>query len=128
MAGDADRVRTPPSPYAGKFLGKFGLPAATAASFTTGGAEANLSAFVVALTRNFPAYGEGGVRTLSASPAIYLTRDAHDSFNKIAHMTGLGRRALRIVRTDRDLKMDVGDLARQVRADRGNGFAPVMVI
>src|SRR2546426_7970948 len=32
---------------------------------------------------------------LSASPTIYLTGEAHHSFNKIAHITGLGRRALR---------------------------------
>src|SRR6185295_2023495 len=87
--------------------GKFGLPADTAASFTTGGAEANLSAVVVALTRAFPAYGDGGLRSLPAQPAIYLTREAHDSFNKIAHMTGLGRRAVRTIATDRDLKMDL---------------------
>ena len=30
-------------------------------------------------------------RALPASPTIYLTREAHDSFNKIAHMTGIGR-------------------------------------
>jgi len=40
--------------------GKFGLPAATSASFTAGGAEANLSAVIVALTRAFPEYGESG--------------------------------------------------------------------
>jgi glutamate/tyrosine decarboxylase-like PLP-dependent enzyme len=108
--------------------GKFGLPATTAASFTTGGAEANLSAVIVALTRAFPEYGEGGLRSLSASPTIYVTREAHDSFNKIAHMTGIGRRALRTVATDRDLKMDVGDLARRVAEDRGNGLAPIMVV
>src|SRR3979490_324891 len=91
--------------------GKFGLPAASSASFTTGGAEANLSAVIVALTRAFPEYGEHGLRSLSAAPTIYLTREAHDSFNKIAHMTGIGRRALRTVATDRDLKMDLPDLA-----------------
>jgi len=108
--------------------GKFGLPAATRASFTTGGAEANLSAVIVALTHAFPEYGEGGLRSLSASPTIYLTREAHDSFNKIAHMTGIGRRALRTVATDRDLKMDLVDLARRVAEDRRNGLAPVMVV
>jgi glutamate/tyrosine decarboxylase-like PLP-dependent enzyme len=108
--------------------GKFGLPATTMASFTTGGAEANLSAAIVALTRAFPEYGEGGLRSLPASPTIYVTREAHDSFNKIAHMTGIGRRALRTVATDRDLKMDVRDLARRVGEDRRNGLAPVMVV
>src|SRR5436189_1882725 len=91
--------------------GKFGLPASTRATFTTGGAEANLSAVIVALTRAFPEYGDGGLRSLPSSPTIYLTREAHDSFDKIAHMTGIGRRALRVVATDRDLKMDLADLA-----------------
>ncbi len=108
--------------------GKFGLPAETAASFTTGGAEANLSALIVALTRAFPEYGDGGLRSLPASPAIYLTREAHASFTKIAHMTGIGRRALRPVATDRDLKMDLGDLSERVAEDRRNGLAPVMVV
>jgi aromatic-L-amino-acid decarboxylase len=108
--------------------GKFGLPAYAVASFTTGGAEANLSAVVVALTRAFPAYGEDGLRSLSASPTIYLTREAHDSFNKVAHMTGIGRRALRTVATDRSFKMDLGDLARRVDEDRRSGFVPLMVV
>src|SRR5882672_7739274 len=107
---------------------KFGLPATTRASFTTGGAEANLSAVIVALTRAFPEYGDGGLRSLSASPTIYLTSEAHDSFNKIAHMTGIGRRALRLVATDRDLKMDLGDLARRIAEDRRHGLAPLMVV
>jgi glutamate/tyrosine decarboxylase-like PLP-dependent enzyme len=107
---------------------KFGLPPTTFASFTTGGAEANLSAMVVALTRAFPEYGGGGLRSLFASPTIYLTREAHDSFHKIAHMTGIGRRALRTVATDRDLKMDLSDLARRVAEDRRSGLAPVMVV
>jgi len=106
---------------------KFGLPATASANFTTGGAEANLSAVIVALTRAFPEYGDAGLRSLSASPTIYLTREAHDSFVKIAHVTGIGRQALRTVAIDRDLEMDVGDLERQVGEDRRKGLAPVMV-
>jgi glutamate/tyrosine decarboxylase-like PLP-dependent enzyme len=108
--------------------GKFGLPPTSMASFTTGGAEANLSAVVVALTRAFPEYGDGGLRSLSTAPRIYLTREAHDSFTKIAHLTGIGRRALRTIATGRDLKMDLGDLARQVAEDRRHKLAPVMVV
>jgi aromatic-L-amino-acid/L-tryptophan decarboxylase len=108
--------------------GKFGLPANAVASFASGGAEANLSAVIVALTRAFPDYGEHGLRRLSASPTIYLTGEAHHSFNKIAHMTGLGRRAIRTVATDGHLKLDLGDLARRVAEDRKGGFAPFMVV
>jgi glutamate/tyrosine decarboxylase-like PLP-dependent enzyme len=107
---------------------KFGLPSETSASFTTGGAEANLSGVIVALTRSFPKYGESGLRHLTATPTIYLSDEAHHSFNKIAHVTGLGRRALRPVATDRDLKMDLSALAKQVAEDRKHGFAPFMVV
>ena len=109
-------------------IGKFGLPAAAIGTFTTGGAEANLSAVIVALTRAFPEYGDRGLRHLGTWPTIYLSAEAHHSFNKIAHMTGLGRRALRTVATDRYLKLDVEDLARQVADDRRRGFAPFMVV
>ncbi len=108
--------------------GKFGLPADTFASFTTGGAEANLSAVIAALTRAFPEYGDGGLRRLDRSPTIYLTTEAHHSFSKIAHMTGLGRQALRTIAVDRDLKMDLHDLGRRVAEDRKNGLAPFMVV
>src|SRR2546421_3640499 len=74
--------------------GKVGLPADSAASFTSGGAEANLSAVVVALTPAFPDYGERGPAAPPAPPAVYLTAEAHHSFSKIAHMTRLGRRAI----------------------------------
>lgn len=108
--------------------GKFGFPANAAANFTVGGAEANLSAVVVALSRAFPEYGESGVRCLNATPTIYLTGEAHHAFNKIAHMTGLGRRAVRIVATGHDLKMDLADLTRRVAEDRKSGFAPFLVV
>lgn len=112
----------------GWLAAKFGLPGNAIATFTSGGAEANLSAVIVALTRAFPEYGERGLRSLAATPTVYLTGEAHHSFNKIAHMTGLGRQALRTVGTDRDLKMDIEDLATRVAEDRLNGFAPFMAI
>jgi aromatic-L-amino-acid decarboxylase len=107
---------------------KFGLPKDSIATFTSGGTEANLSAVVVALTRAFPDYGEHGLRRLNGTPAVYLTAEAHNGYNKIAHMTGLGRRALRIIPTDGDLKMSLAELQQQVEQDRNNGFLPFMVI
>jgi glutamate/tyrosine decarboxylase-like PLP-dependent enzyme len=112
----------------GWLTAKFGLPGESIATFTSGGTEANLSAIVVALTRAFPDYGENGVRHLDATPAVCLTQEAHNGYKKIAHMTGLGRRALRTVATDDDLKLDVIDLDRRVAEDRRNGFLPFMVV
>ena len=107
---------------------KFGLPADAVASFTSGGAEANLTATIVALTRAYPRYGEDGLHALAAAPTIYLTGEAHHSFTKIAHMTGLGRRALRLVATTERFTMDVRALARLVEEDARAGRAPLMVV
>ncbi len=108
--------------------GKFGLPDHSIATFTSGGMEANLSAVIVALTHAFPGYGEFGLRHLAGEPAIYLTEEAHFGFNKIAHMTGIGRRNLRKIATDGQLKMNVDQLRKRVAEDRANGFLPFMVV
>jgi glutamate/tyrosine decarboxylase-like PLP-dependent enzyme len=112
----------------GWLAAKFGLPENAIATFTSGGTEANLSAVIVALTRAFPEYGEHGLRHLHAQPSIYLTEETHHSFSKIAHMTGLGRRALRPIPTDRCLKMNLGELKKRVAEDRINGFLPFLVV
>jgi len=82
----------------------------------------------VALSHAFPEYGEHGLGSLPARPALYLTDEAHHGFNKIAHMVGIGRRAIRSVQTDRRLKLDVDNLRRQVHQDREDGWAPFMVV
>lgn len=107
---------------------KFGMPAAAHATFTSGGSEANHSAVIVALTHGFPEYGEEGLHGLRSQPTIYLTAEAHQSFSKIAHMTGLGRRALRFIATTSDLRMDLADLELRIVEDRHNGFNPLMVV
>ncbi len=109
-------------------IAKYGLPPESIASFTSGGTEANLSAVVLALTRAFPGYGENGIQSVGAIPSIYLTTEAHNGYNKIAHVVGIGRKALRTVATDESLRLDVDDLARRVAEDRRSGFLPFMVI
>jgi aromatic-L-amino-acid decarboxylase len=110
------------------FAERFGLPENTRGLFTTGGAEANLTAVIVALTRAFPEYGNTGLRSLGVLPVIYLTQEAHHSFRKIAHMTGLGRSALRLVPADSQQRMNPEALAAAVSEDRRNGLFPLMVI
>ncbi len=107
---------------------KFGLPSTAIATFTNGGAEANLSAVVAALTRAFPDFGDQGLQGLTAKPAIYLSAEAHHSFSKIARLTGLGQAALRTVATDSALKMNPAELARGIEIDRKSGYLPFLVV
>lgn len=107
---------------------KLGFPAGCHATFTSGGAEANFSAVIAALTRAFSRYGTEGLRGLPRAPRLYVSGEAHHSFHKIAHMSGLGRDAVRTVATGSDLKLNVEDLVAQVAADRERGHAPFLVV
>lgn len=107
---------------------KLGLPNTSVATFTTGGAESNLSAVIVSLTRTFSEYAKGGLASVAAKPVLYLTTEAHDSFSKIAHMTGLGRDAIHKIATDARLQMDLNALVARVADDRRAGFRPFMVV
>jgi aromatic-L-amino-acid decarboxylase len=113
----------------GALAGKLGYdPQQSGAHFTSGGSEANASAVLLALTRAFPSYRQDGLRGLQAQPVVYLSDQAHDSFVKIAHFTGLGRGSLRRVASDEALRMDVMDLQRQVAQDRAARNKPFLVV
>jgi len=103
-------------------------PAEVLANFTTGGAEANLSAVLAALTHHFPGWAEEGLTSLGVRPAIYVSSESHHSFVKIARMTGLGTKALREVSTTRHFTLDVEALTRQIEADRKEGWHPLLVV
>ncbi|CAN5583929.1 aspartate aminotransferase family protein [soil metagenome] len=113
----------------GSLMRAFGFdPTSGFANFTTGGQEANQTAVTAALTKAFPSFGEQGARSLEGQPALYVSAEAHHSFVKIAHQSGIGREAVRQVAVDGRLRMDVEALARQVEADRARGDIPFLVV
>jgi glutamate/tyrosine decarboxylase-like PLP-dependent enzyme len=113
-----------------RFLGRrLGYPPETVAgSFASGGAEANLTAVLLALTKTWPEYGAAGVRALAGRPVLYASAESHLAWLKIAHATGIGREAVRLVPTGPDLRLDTARLAAQVAADRAAGDRPFLVI
>ena len=99
-----------------------------AAHFCSGGAEANHTAVVTALTQCFPECGEDGIAAAAKPPVMYVSEGAHDSFHKIAHATGIGRSALRVVPVDEYLQLDVGVLRGLLHEDRAAGRMPFLVV
>lgn len=111
------------------FRARFGFDVESSiANFTSGGAEANLSALVVALTHGLPDYGEKGLVGVGEQPTLYLSTGGHESFIKAAHIAGLGRTAIRRVPADANHQLDVASLATMVREDRSKGKFPLMVV
>jgi glutamate/tyrosine decarboxylase-like PLP-dependent enzyme len=103
-------------------------PGSCVASFTTGGAEANLSALLAALVDRFPEFPRSGARGLARWPVVFVTAESHHSVHKAAQISGLGREAIHEVPTDGDGKMDVEALDQLVRAERDRGNEPVLVV
>jgi glutamate/tyrosine decarboxylase-like PLP-dependent enzyme len=105
-----------------------GLPLAATGHFTTGGAEANLTALICALTSANPHFAAKGARAFEGPPTFYISRDSHLAWLKIAHQTGVGRSGVRQIATDGSGRMDLGSLSDAVRSDRACGCIPVMVV
>lgn len=107
---------------------KFGYEQSTVdGTFTSGGAEANTTALLCALTSRWPDAVHGGVRGLPADPVLYLSAEGHHSFLKAARAAGLGERSVRRVPVDATLAMDVLRLREMISADRRQGHAPFML-
>ena len=104
-----------------------GLPAEAGGHFTTGGAEANATAAICALTAAEPGFAQNGARAFAGPPCLYISREAHLAWIKIAHQTGIGRDAVRLVATDGQGRLRPDALAEAIAADRARGAVPVMV-
>lgn len=103
-------------------------PDAIMATFTSGGAEANLTAVLAALADAAPDWPSGGVGVVAGRPILYLSEHSHDSFVKIARMTGLGTESLRRVPLRPDLIMDPDAFDQLVLEDEDRGCFPFMVV
>jgi aromatic-L-amino-acid decarboxylase len=104
-----------------------GLPPGARGHFTTGGAEANYTAVVLALTRASPRFASEGVRAFTGPPVFYVSRESHLAWIKIAHQAGIGRSAVRHVATDGAGRLDPAALADMMATDRAQGSVPFMI-
>ncbi len=106
---------------------RVGLSEGAGGHFTTGGSEANFTALICALTAAHPEFMSMGARCFGGAPRMYVSRDAHLAWIKIAQMAGIGREAVRLVATDGTGRLDAPQLNRLVAADIADGDVPVMI-
>lgn len=97
-------------------------------TFTSGGAESNMTAIICALHHHFPTYGEEGLFAIKQPPLIYCSAESHHSILKAARSLGLGAKSIQIVPVDADECMDVEQLQLQIQADKQAGKKPLMVV
>jgi glutamate/tyrosine decarboxylase-like PLP-dependent enzyme len=96
--------------------------------FTSGGAEANQTAVLAALTDRWPQLASSGLRSLPADPVFYASAESHHSFLKAARACGLGSAALRSIDVDDSLRMKPDALRAAIAEDRAAGKAPFLLV
>lgn len=100
----------------------------TDGTFCSGGAEANQTAVLCALNHVFPEYLMTGLRGIEKQPVLYCSAETHHSIAKAARMCGLGIAAVRHVKQNDHLQINVHELETMIQDDLANGFAPFMLV
>ena len=95
--------------------------------FTSGGSEANNTAVVCALTAANSLFGSAGARAFSGQPRLYVSKESHLAWYKIAHQLGIGRDAVRLVGTDGAGRMSISELDSVIRSDIDQGDVPFLI-
>ena len=98
----------------------FSFPPQAQGILTSGGSMANFSAVVTARTARLPEDFLDGT--------IYASEHVHHSIAKSARLAGFPAAALRSIRTDDLLRIDVDDLRDRIRSDRRAGRHPFLVV
>jgi glutamate/tyrosine decarboxylase-like PLP-dependent enzyme len=108
---------------------RFGYtPEAVEGTFTSGGAEANATALLVALAAAFPEVGSRGVRSLPGEPTLYTSSESHPTIARAARAAGLGREAVRVIPADARSRMKPGALREAIARDRAAGALPFLIV
>jgi aromatic-L-amino-acid decarboxylase len=106
----------------------FGWPAlGTQGHFTSGGAEANHTAMLLALTHASPGFADVGTGVFGGAPRLYASAESHLAWFKIAHAVGIGRDALRLVGTDGHGRIKPELLRAAIESDLVAGHRPILI-
>ena len=105
-----------------------GFPAGAGGHFTSGGSEANYTAMLCALTQAHAGFAIDGARAFAGPPVFYVSKECHGSWVKIAHQTGIGRAAPRLVATDGKGRLSLPSLEQAITEDLASGCVPFLLV
>ena len=107
-----------------------GLPRGASGLLVSGGSVANLAGLAAAREAAVPYdLARRGLRGGPGRPlTLYASEEAHHAIQKAAAILGIGRDFVRLVPTDRRMRLDVGALGEAIRRDRRARLRPFAVV
>ncbi len=106
-----------------------GFPASASGTLVSGGSMANLIGLTVARNQKSGVdVREHGVGALEKPLRFYGSDQIHGCHRKAMEALGLGNCALRRIRSDSGLRIDIGALRSAIAEDRSAGFRPACIV
>jgi aromatic-L-amino-acid/L-tryptophan decarboxylase len=107
-----------------------GLPGDIQGTFCGGGSTANIIALGAARQHAFERLGVDPAKDglPSRQWRVYASSEVHHVVTRAAAILGLGRRNVRVIATDAELRMDVSALRRALDEDARAGIHPVAIV
>jgi aromatic-L-amino-acid/L-tryptophan decarboxylase len=104
-------------------------PADGAGLLVSGGSMANFAALAAARSAKAPGnVVRDGMSADGPRMCAYVSEEGHFSITKAAGMLGMGESSVRQIKTDSQLRIDLGDLESHVQRDRAAGHLPFCVV
>lgn len=106
-----------------------GFPETSSGLLVSGGSMANITALTVA--RNHKAGYDVRTNGLYGSPAalvLYCSVETHSCVLKAAEILGLGKNSVRLIGVDKQYRIKIKDLEKQIQTDLKTGFSPFCVV
>lgn len=97
-------------------------------TFTSGGAESNLTALICALNQSIPDFNTHGLLKIQQLPRIYCSAESHHSIVKAARSVGLGAYSVIKIPASDDQSMNMQLLTQQIEQDQAEGHLPLMIV
>ncbi|MEJ7617440.1 MAG: pyridoxal-dependent decarboxylase [Pyrinomonadaceae bacterium] len=104
-----------------------GYNGAAFGTLTSGGSEANLVGLKCARDRAGAGVRQHGVRAAIGDLTVYTSELGHYSLDKSVDILGLGRKHLRLIRTDESFHLDAPALVAQIERDVREGYTPCCI-
>jgi glutamate/tyrosine decarboxylase-like PLP-dependent enzyme len=107
-----------------------GYPTTCGGTLVSGGNMANMLGLFAArqAKAGWDARSAGLHGTNTKRLRIYCSQETHTWIHKGADLSGIGTGGIRWISTDKDFRMNVDELRKQIRADREAGERPFLVI
>ncbi len=105
-----------------------GFPEDSSGMLLSGASMANTTALIVARNTMLPDVRKNGMQAEIKKPVIYVSTETHSCVMKAAEVIGIGSNNIRKIPVDRQYKIQISILEKQILQDISDGFLPFCVV